>query len=631
MNYIKKSRLSLTMFMILCTGLKLYFFYCNTLFPENKVHAFISTSLLLIVIYFLINQIIFVKSSFPILIVHMIFSFIFLSDILYFKHFQTFLTLNDLGALDMLPSIISSIISLLDIKYLLLFADLLFLIPWIYISKCNQNTTRYTHASTFAILILCFITFLDLFTMKSNKGIQIYDNYGLIHYHLSQPFWYLGIENRSTKERNIDLNPPVDNWKQVGNIKYFGTAKGKNVIVIQVEALQGFVIHRKYNGQELTPNLNRLISEDSIYFNRYYQQLGKGNTSDAEFVTQNSVYPSTEGSAYKMYSNNSFYGLPAILKDKGYETKAFHAYKAEYWNRDAIYPSLGFEEFYSMKDFIKDEVIGWGVSDESFFRQSVKYLNKTKKPFYAFLVTLSSHHPYELPDKYKHINLLKEHEGTLQGGYLQAIHYADLALGSLIDQLKENNLYDNSVIAIYGDHYSMGCLDPENKAFMEKILGYEYDYDEMLKVPLIIHIPGSGIKETNSVTGGQVDFLPTMLNLLGIKQNQTKYFGRDLNNIKKGFALSLTYMTQGSFVDDEKAFEMSKDGIFENGRAWSLSSRSPVTLEECRTQYEKALIDIEESEYLLKNNLLLKQELKANNNIKKPGFIAYLKQILIYK
>ena len=110
-----------------------------------------------------------------------------------------------------------------------------------------------------------------------------------------------------------------------------GLGQDKNLIVIQVEALQNFVINLEYEGQEITPNLNRFINNSSsLYYDNYFQMLGKGNTSDAEFVTQNSLYPSMEEPTYFQYEDNTFYGLPWLLRDYGYTAWAFHGFEKEY-------------------------------------------------------------------------------------------------------------------------------------------------------------------------------------------------------------------------------------------------------------------------------------------------------------
>src|SRR5690606_30397750 len=102
------------------------------------------------------------------------------------------------------------------------------------------------------------------------------------------------------------------------------------------------------NGQEVTPNLNKLIMDkSSIYYDNYYQLLGRGNTSDAEFVTHNSLYPSMEEPTYTQYEKNTFYGLPWLLRDNNYTCWAFHGYKKDYWNRANAYVNQGFQRFIS--------------------------------------------------------------------------------------------------------------------------------------------------------------------------------------------------------------------------------------------------------------------------------------------
>ncbi|MHB1393108.1 MAG: LTA synthase family protein [Clostridia bacterium] len=254
--------------------------------------------------------------------------------------------------------------------------------------------------------------------------------------------------------------------------------------------------------------------------------------------------------SYSKYQNNKFMGLPMIMRGKEYNTMAFHAYKPEFWNRQNVYPMLGYDRFINIHDFNPAEIFGWGLSDKYFFRQSAKFLSIAKQPFYSFLITLSSHHPYALPKKYKTVKLLPEHENTTLGRYIQAIHYADEALGLFIEELKRYGLYENLIIAIYGDHRGIPNGVSENDKLMSKFLSHEYTFDESLNVPLIIHIPGSNVSETNIMVGSQMDFLPTMLNLLGIKENRVKLFGQDLLNAESGFVASQSNMVKGSFIDD---------------------------------------------------------------------------------
>lgn len=611
--FIKKKNpylLQQTILMTILTLLKLAFLYSSTGKPASMLAASFRTTALLTFIYTMVNLVLARRWFAVRLAVHETFALIVMADLLYFRYFNILPSVSDLQFIKILPEIKGSVFSLFSIKYLMLFIDAVPLIIQHYYVKNSErvNDPKPLTSIAAAALMLLFI-FLDFSHGNLQSAGQAYGSYGLLHYHLSQVPGILMAEKKDvsmqTEEGSTDSTekgskpPAVDKTARL-----FGIGEGRNVIVIQVEALQDFVINRKYNGQTLTPNLNKLLLADSIYFNRYYQQLGKGGTSDAEFVTQNSLYPSMDLPAYSKYQNNKFLGLPMILRERGFNTMAFHAYKPEFWNRQNIYPMLGYDRFINMNDFNREEIFGWGLSDKLFFKQSSVILSKAKQPFYSFLVTLSSHHPYALPAKYKKVKLLPEHKDKSLGNYLQAINYADEALGVFFEELKKHGLYDNSVIAIYGDHRAIPNGIAENDRLMAGILGHEYTFDESLNVPLIIHIPGSKINETNMTVGGQMDFLPTMLNLLGIKETRIRLFGQDLLNAESGFVASQSNMVKGSFIDDYKIFVMSRDGVFEHGKAWDLSSRQPVELELCRDGYERSIRDIKESEYILSNDLI---------------------------
>ena len=94
----------------------------------------------------------------------------------------------------------------------------------------------------------------------------------------------------------------------------FGIAEGRNLIIVQMESMQSMMLESDYYGQEITPFLNSLIDEPgTFYFDNFYCQLGAGNTSDAEFVVNNSIIGSIESYTYQLYQDNYFKGLPWIL------------------------------------------------------------------------------------------------------------------------------------------------------------------------------------------------------------------------------------------------------------------------------------------------------------------------------
>lgn len=409
-------------------------------------------------------------------------------------------------------------------------------------------------------------------------------------------------------------------YEKQKNGDLFGIAKGKNLIVIQMESLQNMLIGKIYNGQEITPNLNRLIREQgSVYFDNFYQQIGSGNTSDAEFAVNNSIMGSIESFTYQLYQDNYLRGLPWILKEQGYGTAVLHGYDKTFWNRENMYPVVGFDTFIGSDRLVNDNIEGIGggnivgISDHAFFQQSSEYLEKMAEPFYSFMITLSSHNPFHLPESLQGLELLPRDQENIVGNYLNAEHYADQCLGEFLDSLKENGLYEDSVIAIYGDHFGLTKSDERIAEKVSDFLGYEYDYDIMLNIPLIIHIPGYDQNRIVSISGGQLDFMPTICYLLGIEQLDTLYLGQNLLTADSGFAAGQTHMLKGSFIKDDLVFEISRDGVFENSRAYNRITRKEVGIEGLKDDYLRAKEVVELSDFYLRNDVLRSALLEGKN------------------
>nr|WP_278336319.1 sulfatase-like hydrolase/transferase [Desulfonispora thiosulfatigenes] len=189
------------------------------------------------------------------------------------------------------------------------------------------------------------------------------------------------------------------------------------------------------------------------------------------------------------------------------------------------------------------------------------------------------------------------------GDYLQSTHYVDKVIGEFIEDLKVKGLYENSIIVIYGDHFGLSVYDDSFYKNVSNFLGYDYDYEDMMNIPLLIHIPGEDINEQPENNGGQVDLMPTILNLMGIQNINPYIYGHDLLNTDNNFVLEQMYMPRGSFIKDDIMFCMSEDGIFENGRAWNRITKEPVDVESCRKDFERVYKEIEQSNYILKKDL----------------------------
>ncbi|MFD2880461.1 LTA synthase family protein [Paenibacillus rhizoplanae] len=156
------------------------------------------------------------------------------------------------------------------------------------------------------------------------------------------------------------------------------------MIVIQLEAFQNFPLHQSLDGQELTPVMNGLADE-GFYFPHVFQQVGPGNTSDAEFISNTSVYPIATLAMSTGFGDRELPSLPRLLRDKGYEAYTFHVNKVGFWNRNELYPALGFNGYYDKGYFKNDQFNSFGASDEQLYATAVEKLAQLQKkgtPFF---------------------------------------------------------------------------------------------------------------------------------------------------------------------------------------------------------------------------------------------------------
>lgn len=541
-------------------------------------------------------------------------TFIIIADMLFYRYFSDVLSMPVISQASAVTSVKSSVLSLVHVYDLIFILDLV-IIPFLVFNghKPGRNVkagyVKRVAASIFALAIgfgLCSYGVSNLLKTQPNIFKSFYDrvyivqNIGLLGFHSIDAFKFVKSKDKEALPVSEDGRKELKEFfrlkkaDQPSNPKLFGTGKGKNLIVVQVEALQEFVINRSINGQEITPNLNKLI-KNSIYFDNYYTQTAGGGTSDAELLSNVSMFPAKEGSAYIRYSGNDYYSMARRLKEEGYKTAAMHAYKAGFWNRSVMYRTLGFDEFISRNNYVQDEISGMGLTDKSFLRQSLEYMEKYKEPYYTLLITLTSHYPFDNDKKYFSSFDVGKYEDTFFGNYLETIHYADEALGEFITELEEKGLMDRSVLAIYGDHFA---IPKDKKEHLADFLGLEnmgdYDWMKQQKVPLIIHLPGEELTGTKHITGGGMDFMPTILNIMGVDSSTMPMLGRDLINSSEGMAV----LRHGYFITD-KHICLTADGVAfdaENGNSYPVEK-----LEKEKEIAEKLLIY---SDMIMENNLV---------------------------
>ncbi|MDN6043095.1 MAG: sulfatase-like hydrolase/transferase, partial [Lactobacillus sp.] len=136
-------------------------------------------------------------------------------------------------------------------------------------------------------------------------------------------------------------------------------------------------------------------------------------------------------------------------------------------------------------------------------------------------------YPYQLDQKNQTISKTKTGDATVDG-YVQTAHYLDQAIGELLAYLKRTGLMKHTLLVLYGDHYGISGNHHEASAqLLHQKAFTDFDNLQFQRVPLMIHANGlkGGIKSTY---GGEIDVLPTLLNLLGVRQTGLVQFGHDL-------------------------------------------------------------------------------------------------------
>ncbi|MFE4523062.1 LTA synthase family protein [Cytobacillus firmus] len=600
----------LTGFFSLCWAFKtFYFIYELELNPHKKLILLSSCGLGFAVsglIYFSRKRVQAVLAF----IVYLLLSFLLYADVLYERYYDAILHIQLLQQANQLGDVKDSIASLVYVSDIWYWIDIPSALLVLYVfSRKERNLRNPFIGSAMFAAGAAFILFAALYPLKDTFSDQYKVSLtGILPAHiydLSRTYHNHAAAKEITAEEKTELEILKDYFKGKQELlkssPYYGKFKGKNIIVVQAESLNDFPIGLKVNDAEITPHLNELIST-SHYYPNIYLQIGRGNTSDAEFAANNSLYPIADMGVYKTYPKNNFLSLPQVLKKEGYTTSAAHGNSPEFWNRRLAYPNQGFDNFYSTEHLkIKeDEVIGMGVSDRSMFKQMIDIYKEEEKPFYSFIVSLTNHRPFDLPGKYQSLDLPAEFSDTLTGNYLQATHYFDQSIGYFIEELKEEQIWDDTIFVVYGDHY--GPI-PKDKDEIDQLLGVNFNQKEQFNVPMIIHHPGQTTAVKNEVIGSQLDIFPTLASLIGTEQ-PIAHLGASLDIKKEGFAGFAYETTPYSYYSGPYDYAASHNGVFQDGICTDNKTGEKVSVNACKKTYDQLVKDVQLSEFLLKNNLI---------------------------
>ena len=494
------------------------------------------------------------------LLVNLIFSLILALQMLYFKFFHDFISIYNINQLHQVPAVYASILNLVNFE-VFLFLDLLIL-PLIFLKKKVSSFSTSKERLLSFVMVLMIGAYCNLDYLVQSKFVNSFIsryffayNFGIIAYEANDIISYafskfqkqsLTLSELNFLQKQLTSGPPTTAFH-----RYSGRGKGKNLIFIQIESMQSFVIGRKCKGKEITPNLNKLLKH-GVIFRNIYDQTSAGSSSDASFISNCSLYPANKGTIAFNYAQNSFDSLAKALDLNGYSTLVLHAYYKNFWNFQQLDKTLGFEHRQYQKDFAKDELIGWGLSDRSFFKQSVNKIKDLQSPFYVLMRTLTSHDPFDAVTNTIDNFPVDDLPESL-GRYIRSMHYVDSTIGDFLVGLSEAGLLSQTIIVIYGDHRArlsekeMLKIGVQNK-------------DESRKIPIIIYNPEWEIHDSNPIIGGLIDLAPTVSTIMGISTSDKFFLGNDLGRNALGYVIFRdgTFISPSGNINREFARNMLK-------------------------------------------------------------------------
>ena len=552
-----------------------------------------------------------------------IFNIVCIVNSIYYHYYSSFASISLIAnitfASDVSDAIVENVLKAVDLIYIWQTITLV-----IIYKKTNKKEYIKHKENKKKLVKTGLITSLSLFAvaalfMPLNAWSRLYNlwnresvvmNHGIYVYQLDDFIQSLTPKITSVLGHDKALKKVTDYYKEnkytPSNNEYTNIFKGKNIIVIHAESMQKFAMDLTFNNKEVTPNLNKLANE-GIFFSNFYSQVGVGTSSDAEFTFNTSLMPSTKGTVFVNYFDRDYISIPKLLKEQGYYTYSMHANTGEFWNRNTMHKSLGYDKFYNKDSYTIDETIGLGLSDKSFFRQSVDIMKQIKeeenKPFYSLLIMLSNHTQYSdltLMEDYKTtIDVTIDNQtvtrdylnNTTMGNYLRSVHYADSAIGEFIDNLDKEGLLENTVLVIYGDHDARLDFEDFNLLYnydpitdtikTENDEGYipytKYNYELDRKVPFIIWTKDQNYNLNVNTPMGMIDVLPTLGNMIGIHSDYQ--LGKDIMNLK-GDDNTVTFI-DGSFLTSKVYYNSPK------GEIYSINNE-PITEEYIKERAKKS-------------------------------------------
>lgn len=275
--------------------------------------------------------------------------------------------------------------------------------------------------------------------------------------------------------------------------------KTPNILILMIESFRAFDIGIYGSKVKATSSFDRL-SKEGVFFKNFY--ANGFQTRHGQVATYCSLMPNYGSPIMRKYADNKFFCLPQLLKHKGYQTSWVFGGNSNFDKQHVFLPKIGFDLIFDSKKFPDNgEKTGWGFSDGEIYKQWIKVLDQQQEPFFSSALTMTSHHPFQIPENYKR---------GMKNDYFEALAYADQMLGDFIKKIKQKSWYENTLIFIMAD--TSNFQEPQQ---------IPKDFEEFVRlrsqIPFLIL--GGPIKKPAVIDeyASQIDVAPTIMDLMGVE------------------------------------------------------------------------------------------------------------------
>lgn len=343
----------------------------------------------------------------------------------------------------------------------------------------------------------------------------------------------------SSNKLNKDIKEYIDNNPGTSKNKYTGMFENKNLIFVVAESFSEIGIDK-----DRTPTLYKLTNNGFIFDNFYVPYYL--STIGGEFQSLTGLYPNYSTLTKWKSGENSFpYGLATVFKEKGYNTYAYHAHDGYFQNRYKYLKALGFDNFKACNMGLNINCNVWPESDIEMIKATTNDYINSDKPFMTYYMTVSGHLDYTKESNSivsKNWDLVKNLDYSDKAkSYLATQIELDRAMESLLKELENKGILEDTVIVLLADHYPYGLSLEEINELSS------YKRDELFEInhnALIIY--NSNMKNINiTKVGMPIDVLPTIYNLFDIKYDSRLFAGSDLLSNSEGMVIldNLSWIT----------------------------------------------------------------------------------------